>query len=183
MGIPVREKSSSSTGNLVLRAIAKVYSKENIWITFCAFLRTIAVVVSPLILYAFVNYSSAEEENFSQGLIIVGCLIVTKVIDSLTQRQWFFDSRRSGMRMRSTLMVAVYQKQLKLSSVGRRRHSVGEIVNYIAVDAYRMGEFSWWFHSTMSLALQLVLAIIVLFGVVGLGALPGLVPLIICGVF
>lgn len=87
------------------------------------------------------------------------------------------------MRMRSALMVAVYQKQLKLSSVGRRRHSAGEIVNYIAVDAYRMGEFPWWFHSAWSLGLQLVLAIGVLFGVVGLGALPGLVPLIICGVF
>ncbi|PRQ51290.1 putative xenobiotic-transporting ATPase [Rosa chinensis] len=176
-----RDKSSSSTRNLVMRAIAKVYLKENIWIAFCAFLRTIAVVVSPLILYAFVNYSNAEEENFSQGLIIVGCLIITKVVESFTQRHWFFDSRRSGMRMRSALMVVVYQKQLKLSSVGRRRHSAGEIVNYIAVDAYRMGEFPWWFHSTWSFALQLLLAIGVLFRVVGVGALPGLIPLFICG--
>ncbi|XP_050380978.1 ABC transporter C family member 8 [Argentina anserina] len=176
-----REKSSSSTGNLVLRAIAKVYLKENIWIAFCALLRTIAVVISPLILYAFVNYSKEEEENFSQGLIIVGCLIITKVVESLSQRHWFFDSRRSGMRMRSALMVAVYQKQLKLSSVGRRRHSAGEIVNYIAVDAYRMGEFPWWFHLTWTFALQLVLAIVVLFWVVGVGSLPGLIPLVICG--
>ncbi|KAL6140763.1 hypothetical protein ACLB2K_059057 [Fragaria x ananassa] len=176
-----REKSSTSTGNLVMRAIAKVYLKENVWIAFCAFLRTIAVVVSPLILYAFVNHSNAEGENLSQGLIIVGCLVITKVVESLTQRHWFFDSRRSGMRMRSALMVAVYQKQLKLSSVGRRRHSAGEIVNYIAVDAYRMGEFPWWFHLTWTFSLQLVLAIVVLIWVVGVGALPGLIPLFICG--
>ncbi|TQE05676.1 hypothetical protein C1H46_008695 [Malus baccata] len=85
------------------------------------------------------------------------------------------------MRMRSALMVAVYQKQLKLSSLGRRRHSAGEIVNYIAVDAYRMGKFLWWLHSTWSYALQLFRAIGVLFWVVGLGALPGLIPLLICG--
>ncbi|GAU27415.1 hypothetical protein TSUD_356510 [Trifolium subterraneum] len=89
--------------------------------------------------------------------------------------------RRSGMKMRSALMVAVYRKQLKLSSSARTRHSAGEIVNYIAVDAYRMGEFPWWFHITWTSALQLVLSTVILFGVVGIGALPGLVPLLICG--
>jgi len=59
------------------------------------------------------------------------------------------------MRMRSALMVAVYQKQLKLSSSARTRHSAGEIVNYIAVDAYRMGEFPWWFHIAWTSALRL----------------------------
>ncbi|BFG24302.1 hypothetical protein CerSpe_105780 [Prunus speciosa] len=176
-----REKSSSSTGNLALQAIAKVYMKENIWIAFCAFLRTISVVVSPLILYAFVNYSNSDKESLSEGITIVGCLILTKLVECLSQRHWFFDSRRSGMKMRSGLIAAIYQKQLKLSSLGRRRHSAGEIVNYIAVDAYRMGEFPWWFHSTWSYALQLFLSVGVLFGVVGLGALPGLIPLIICG--
>ncbi|MCI25891.1 ABC transporter C family, partial [Trifolium medium] len=42
-----------------------------------------------------------------------------------------------------------------------------------------MGEFPWWFHITWTSALQLVLSIGVLFGVVGIGALPGLVPLLI----
>nr|POE75678.1 abc transporter c family member 8 [Quercus suber] len=178
----LRETNSNNTGNLVLQAIAKVYLKENIFIGICAFLRTIAVVVSPLILYAFVNYANGNERNLDEGLSIVGCLVVTKLVESLSQRHWFFDSRRSGMRMRSALMVAVYQKQLKLSSLGRRRHSTGEIVNYIAVDAYRMGEFPWWFHSSWSFVLQLFLAIGILFWVVGLGALTGLVPLLICGI-
>nr|POE91713.1 abc transporter c family member 8 [Quercus suber] len=177
----LRETNSNNTGNLVHRAIAKVHLKENIFIGICAFLRTIAVVVSPLIVYAFVNYANGNERNLDEGLSIVGCLVVTKLVESLSQKHWFFDSRRSGMRMRSALMVAVYQKQLKLSSLGRRRHSTGEIVNYIAVDAYRMGEFPWWFHSSWSFVLQLFLAIGILLWVVGLGALICLVPLLICG--
>jgi ABC-type bacteriocin/lantibiotic exporter with double-glycine peptidase domain len=44
-----------------------------------------------------------------------------------------------------------------------------------------MGEFPWWFHITWTSALQLVLSTVILFGVVGIGALPGLVPLLICG--
>ena len=66
---------------------------------------------------------------------------------------------------------------LQLSSMGRRRHSAGVIMNYIAVDAYRMGDTLWWFHTAWSLVLQLFLAIGILFKVVGLGALPGLIPI------
>jgi len=61
--------------------------------------------------------------------------------------------------------------------MGRRRHSAGVIMNYIAVDAYRMGDTLWWFHTAWSLVLQLFLAIGILFKVVGLGALPGLIPI------
>ncbi|KAE8680739.1 ABC transporter C family member 8 [Hibiscus syriacus] len=176
-----RDKSSNDGRNLVLRAITKVYFKENIFIAICAVFRTASVAALPLLLYAFVSYSNQEEGNLLEGLVLLGCLIVSKVVESLSQRYWFFASRRSGMRMRSALMVAVYQKQLKLSSLGRRRHSAGEIVNYIAVDAYRMGEFPWWFHLTWSLVLQLFMSIGMLFSVVGVGAIPGIVPLVVCG--
>lgn len=177
----LREKDHGDKKNLVLWAVLKVYMKENISIGILALLRTICVVVSPLILYAFVNYSNSNEENLKEGLSILGYLVVSKLGESLSQRHWFFKSRRCGMRIRSGLMVAVYEKQLKLSSLGKRRHSTGEIVNYVAVDAYRMGECSWWFHTIWSCGVQLFLAIAVLFKVIGYGALLGLVPLLICG--
>ncbi|KAK2353052.1 ABC transporter C family member [Trifolium repens] len=177
----VKEGTKNSTKSLVLWSVVKTYLKENTLIAFYALLRTISVVVSPLILYAFVNYSKRTEPNLKEGFSIVGFLILAKLVESLSQRHWFFNSRRSGMKIRSALMVAIYQKQLKLSSSARTRHSAGEIVNYIAVDAYKMGEFPWWFHITWTSVLQLVLSIAILFGVVGIGALPGLVPLIICG--
>ncbi|XP_015866661.3 ABC transporter C family member 8-like [Ziziphus jujuba] len=176
-----RDKGPNNTKNLALCAIAKVYMKDNISVGICAFLRTITVVVAPLILYGFINYANREEENIYQGVLVLGCLIVCKVVESLSQRHWFFNARRCGMRMRSALMVAVYQKQIKLSTLGRRRHSTGEVVNYVAVDAYRMGEFPWWFHSSWNFVLQLFLAIGVLFWVIGSGALFGLIPLFICG--
>jgi len=177
----VKERTKNNTKSLVLWSIVRTFLKENILIVFYALIRTISVVVSPLILYAVVNYSNQTEADLKEGLSIVGILILTKLVDSLSQRHWFFNSRRSGMKMRSALMVAIYQKQLKLSSSARTRHSAGEIVNYIAVDAYRMGEFLWWFHMAWASALQILLSIVILFAVVGIGALPGLVPLLICG--
>ncbi|RDX69507.1 ABC transporter C family member 8, partial [Mucuna pruriens] len=177
----VRKRSNNNAKNLVLWSVVRTHLQENLLVGFYALLRTISVTVSPLILYAFVNYSNSRDADLKLGLSLVGFLILSKVVDSVSQRHWFFNSRRSGLKMRSALMVAVYKKQLKLSISARRRHSTGEIVNYIAVDAYRMGEFPWWFHTSWTSALQLVLSIGVLYGVVGVGALLGLVPLLICG--
>ncbi|MCD7462624.1 ATP-binding cassette sub- C member 8 [Datura stramonium] len=176
-----RENHQYNSENLLIKAIARVYWKQMVLAGALVFLRIIAVVIAPLMLYAFVAYSSSETRTFVEGVLLLVCLAVDKLVDSLSSRHFFFYSRRVGMRIRSALMVAVYQKQLKLSSLGRRRHSTGEIVNYIAVDAYRMGESPMWFHTGWSSGLQIFLAVGVLFGVVGLGAIPGLVPLIICG--
>lgn len=175
------EKGTKNSNNFVFWAITRVYWKSMVLAGICALLRTIAVVATPLLLYAFVSYSNLEKKNLKEGVFLVGLLVVLKVVESLSHRQFYFYSRRIGMRMRSSLMVAVYQKQLKLSSLGRQRHSTGEIVNYIAVDAYRMGEFPVWFHVGWASGVQLFLAIAVLSVVVGLGVLPGLVPFIICG--
>ncbi|XP_074312426.1 ABC transporter C family member 8-like [Silene latifolia] len=172
----------TNNGNLVMKALTKVYWKETICVGVGALIRTMSVVVSPLLLYAFVNYSKQEDENLSKGLFLVGCTVFVKLVESISQRQWIFYSRRTGMRMRSALMVAIYQKQLKLSSLGRREHSNGEIVNYISVDAYRMGEFPWWFHTGWCSVIQVFLSIGVLLKIAGSGSLAGLVPLLICGI-
>ncbi|KAJ0229843.1 ABC transporter type 1 [Hirschfeldia incana] len=175
------EGSLAKERNLVFRAIAKVYFKENIFTAVCALFRTIAVVSLPLMLYVFVEYANSDHRDLRTGFFNLACLVLLKLVDSLSMRHWYFAARRSGMRIRSALMVAAYKKQLKLSSSGRKNHSSGEIVNYIAVDAYRMGEFLWWFHSGWSVTLQLLLSTLVLFGVVGAGAFPGLVLLLLCG--
>ncbi|CAH2053137.1 unnamed protein product, partial [Thlaspi arvense] len=177
----VAEGSSSKERNLVLRAVAKVFFKENIFTAVCALLRTVAVVALPLMLYVFVDYANSDHRDLRNGFFNLACLVMLKLVESLSMRHWYFAARRSGMRIRSALMVAAYRKQLKLSSLGRKRHSSGEIVNYIAVDAYRMGEFLWWFHTGWSLTLQLLLSTAVLFGVVGAGAIPGLILLLLCG--
>lgn len=178
--LQVSDKGKSSDS--VSWALAKCYLADILITGFYAFLKTLANSVSPILLYAFVRYSYLEERNIKLGLVLVALLVMTKLAESLSQRHWFFESRRLGMRMRSALMAAIFEKMLKLSSHGRRRHSTGEVVNYIAVDAYRLGDFPAWFHMVWSLPLQLLFSVGILFWAVGLGALPGLVPLIILGI-
>ncbi|URE47217.1 Sodium/hydrogen exchanger family [Musa troglodytarum] len=168
--------------NLVSSALAECYLMEILITSVYALVKTVAVSASPILLYVFVQYNYREERDLYMGLALVGFLMLLKLVESLSQRHWFFESRRLGMRMRSALMAAIFEKMLKLSSHGRRKHSTGEIVNYIAVDAYRLGDFPYWFHMAWSQPLQLLFSVAILFWAVGVGALPGLVPLIILGI-
>ncbi|CAI9114291.1 OLC1v1014977C1 [Oldenlandia corymbosa var. corymbosa] len=175
-----KQSNNNAHDNLAIRAITKVYWKKVILAGIYAIFRVVSVVVAPLLLFAFVNYHNRETKGVVEGLVLVGLLVLTKVVESLSYRHFFFYSRRIGMTMRSALMVAAFRKQLRLSSLGKRRHSSGEVVNYIAVDAYRMGDFVMWFHLGWTSALQLLLSIVVLYGIVGIGVLPALVPMLIC---
>ncbi|KAI8006483.1 ABC transporter C family member 10 [Camellia lanceoleosa] len=58
-------------------------------------------------------------------------------------------------------------------------HSAGEIMNYVSTDAYRIGEFPFWFHQTWTTSLQLFLALIILFRAVGLATIASLVVIIL----
>jgi ABC-type multidrug transport system fused ATPase/permease subunit len=175
-----RSRRSVGSNSLAL-VLGKCFLGEILLTGFYAFLRMLSIAVAPLLLFAFVWYSNQEERDHRVGLALVCCLLLVKLVESLSQRHWFFDSRRTGMRIRSALMAAIFQKQLRLSSQGRKNHSTGEIVNYIAVDAYRLGDAISWLHMGWSSPLQLVFAVATLFWALKLGALPGLVPLVIFG--
>ncbi|CAL5039010.1 unnamed protein product [Urochloa decumbens] len=177
-----KARSRRSVGsNTLALVLGRCFLGEILLTGLYAFLRTLSIAVAPLLLFAFVWYSNQEERDLGIGLALVCCLLLMKLVESLSQRHWFFDSRRTGMHIRSALMAVIFQKQLKLSSQGRKNHSTGEIVNYIAVDAYRLGDSISWLHMAWSSPLQLVFAIATLFWALKLGALPGLVPLVIFG--
>lgn len=177
-----RQTDAGRTNTLVFWVLAKCYKKELLLTALYTLLRTLSFAGSPVILYCFVSYSYQRGRDLATGITLIVGLVVMKIVESLSQRHWFFGSRRLGMRMRSALMSAVFEKQLRLSSEARMRHSAGEVANYIAVDAYRFGEFPFWLHLAWCMPVQLVLSIAMLFWTVGAGAFPGLVPVAACGV-
>lgn len=64
-------------------------------------------------------------------------------------------------------------------ATGRQRHAAGEVVNYMSVDAYRIGEFLYWLHFTWTTALQICIALVILAYAVGWATLAGLAVILI----
>jgi len=83
------------------------------------------------------------------------------------------------MKVRSLLTANIYKKILRLSNSARLIHSSGEIMNYMTVDAYRIGEFPFWFHQTWTTILQLCIALVILYRAIGLATIASLVVIVL----
>ncbi|KAK9143916.1 hypothetical protein Syun_013316 [Stephania yunnanensis] len=135
---------------------------------FFALLKVLTLSAGPLLLNAFIGVAEGKAAFKYEGYALALLLFFSKCTESLSQRQWYFRSRLIGLQVRSVLSAAIYSKQLRLTNAARLMNSAGEIMNYVTVDAYRIGEFPYWFHQIWTTSVQLCIALVILFHAVGL---------------
>ncbi|CAN6360624.1 unnamed protein product [Urochloa humidicola] len=146
---------------------------------FFALLKVLTLSSGPVLLKAFINVSLGKGTFKYEGYVLAAALFFCKCCESLSERQWFFHARRLGLQVRSFLSAAIYKKQQRLSSSAKMKHSSGEIINYVTVDAYRIGEFPYWCHQTWTTSVQLCIALAILYNAVGLATVASLLVIII----
>ncbi|XP_058749980.1 ABC transporter C family member 10-like [Vicia villosa] len=173
-----KQKDPSSPSS-ILWIIISCHRREILISGFFAFLKVLTVSSCPVILNAFILVAEGNKSFEYEGYLLAISLLFTKILESLSQRQWFFRSRLIGMKVRSLITAAIYKKQLRLSNATRLVHSSGEIMNYMNVDAYRIGEFPFWFHQTWTTVLQLCIALVILFRAIGLATIASLVVIVL----
>lgn len=140
---------------------------------------TLVSYVGPYMISYFVDYLSGIETFPHEGYVLAGVFFVAKLVETFTTRQWYLGVDIMGMHVRSALTAMVYQKGLRLSSLARQSHTSGEIVNYMAIDVQRVGDYAWYLHDMWMLPLQIVLALAILYKNVGIAAVATLVATII----
>lgn len=163
----------------ILRTIFLCHQRDTFISGFFALLKIITISAGPLLLNAFINVAEGKGSFKYEGYVLALLLFFSKNLESLSQRQWYFRSRLIGVKIRSLLTAAIYKKQLRLSNAAKTVHSAGEIMNYVTVDAYRIGEFPFWFHQLWTTSLQLCFALVILYRSVGLATIASLVAIIL----
>ncbi|KAI3865604.1 hypothetical protein MKX03_036874 [Papaver bracteatum] len=174
-----QKQTDASESPSVLWTMVLCYRKEVLISGFFALLKILTLSAGPLLLNAFIKVAEGKQAFEYEGYFLVASLFFTKCLESLAERQWFFRSRLIGIQIRSILSAAIYKKQLRLCNSAKLVHSAGEITNYVTVDAYRIGEFPYWFHQTWTTVLQLCIALVILFHSVGLATLAALVVIVL----
>ncbi|KAL7183143.1 hypothetical protein ACSBR1_041762 [Camellia fascicularis] len=146
---------------------------------FFALLKVLTLSTGPVLLKAFIDVAQGKEAFKYEGYVLTLGLFLAKCLESVSERQWYFQTRLIGLQARSLLSAAIYQKQLRLSNAAKTTHSPGEITNYVTVDAYKIGEFPYWFHQIWTTSLQICLAFIIMYYSVGLATIAAVVVIIV----
>ncbi|KAK7336919.1 hypothetical protein VNO77_17472 [Canavalia gladiata] len=160
-------------------ALLKSFWKEAACNAVFAGITTLVSYVGPYMISYFVDYLVGKEIFPHEGYVLAGIFFAAKLVETLTTRQWYLGVDILGMHIRSALTAMVYRKGLRLSSLAKQSHTSGEIVNYMAIDVQRVGDYSWYLHDMWMLPLQIVLALAILYKNVGIASIATLIATII----
>lgn len=117
--------------------------QEILFIAILALLYTLATYVGPYLIDNFVQYLNGRQAFEYEGYVLVSGFFVAQLFKCLSERHWFFQVQQVGIRFRATLVAMIYNKDLTLSCQAKQGNTSGEIINLIAVDAERVGDFSF----------------------------------------
>ncbi|KAK9275695.1 hypothetical protein L1049_022962 [Liquidambar formosana] len=140
-----------------------------------ALLYTLASFVGPYLIKTFVQYLNGRREFKNEGYILVFTFLVAKLIECLSQRHLFFRLQQVGIRVRALLVAMIYNKGLTLSCQSKQGHTTGEIINFMTVDAERVGEFIYYVHQPWLIIVQITFALLILYTNLGLASIVTLV--------
>ncbi|KAG6637775.1 ABC transporter C family member 3-like isoform X1 [Carya illinoinensis] len=153
--------------------------KEILLTAFLAMVYTLATYVGPYLIDTFVQYLNGRRDFKSEGYVLVSVFFTAKLAECISQRHWFFRVQQVGIRVRAVLVTMVYNKGLTLSCQSKQGHTSGEIINFMAVDAERVGDFTWYMHDPWMVLVQVAIALLILYKNLGLASVAAFVATIL----
>ena len=108
-----------------------------------------------------------------KGAAIALAMFAVSVAQTSCLHQYFQRGFETGMRIKSSLIAAIYRKSLRLSNEGRAAKSTGDIVNYMAVDAQRLQDLTQFGQQLWSAPFQIMLCMLSLYQLVGVSMFAG----------
>lgn len=126
----------------------------------------------------FITFVREQQETW-KGILYAVLLFIVAMIQTVISQQYLLKMLVIGMRIRSVLVAAIYQKTLRISSTARKASSVGEIVNLMAVDVQRFMDLATTINTIWSAPLQIVLAFYFLWTELGPSVVAGLAVMVV----
>ena len=171
----------------VARALMRGFGPDFAWTVPLKFAYDILIFAGPVLLHRLVSLlesgsvksSTLRDPGFRQGLLTVAALVAVNLAQTLLLHQYFFVTFRVGQRLRSSTVLLVYKKALRLTSGAVGGQSIGERVNLMSADAQRLQDLTTYLSMLWSGPLQIMIAIFMLQRLVGVACYAGLAIIVL----
>ncbi|KAH7860668.1 hypothetical protein Vadar_016532 [Vaccinium darrowii] len=163
----------------LVKALLFVTRWEILLTSFLSLVGTLASYVGPYLIDSFVQYLNGNRALKNQGYVLVSTFFVAKLIECLAQRHWALGVQQAGIRARGVLVATIYNEGLSILCQSKQDKTSGEIINFMSVDAQRVGDFVWYMHDVWLVMVQVGLALVILYKNLGLASIAALVVTVV----
>jgi ABC-type bacteriocin/lantibiotic exporter with double-glycine peptidase domain len=138
---------------------------------FCRLIVSASMVGYPLLLQQLLIQLQSPNPDFGAAYGWACGLGTSMFISAIFGGYSLWLTSRAGWQMRSAVCSEVYQKSLRLSNASRQSKTIGEIVNYMQLDANKIALCTDQIHALWDAPIQVVAFTIVLYFIIGWYAL------------
>ncbi|KAJ7561975.1 hypothetical protein O6H91_03G050700 [Diphasiastrum complanatum] len=163
----------------VWRALWLAFWRPFLYASALAIVYVCMMFAGPVLLNRFVSYIQSDKRSQLEGYGLVLILFCAKILETSSDHQFNFHAQVLGIKMLTGVGSAVYRKTLCLSHKARCDKTVGQILNILSTDVQRLLPLSWYLLQGLTLPLQIVIALCILFYAIGVAMIAGLLTMLL----
>ncbi|MGH0155468.1 UNVERIFIED_CONTAM: hypothetical protein FKN15_029128 [Acipenser sinensis] len=126
-----------------------------------------------------INFTMQKDAPSWWGFTLAFLMFFCALLQTIILHQHFQYCFVTGMRLRTSIIGAIYRKSLVITTSAKRSSTVGEIVNLMSVDAQRFMDLTTFLNMLWSAPLQIILALYFLWQYLGPSVLAGVAVMVL----
>jgi hypothetical protein len=84
----------------------------------------------PIITKMVIIYVQSDDKSLSQGIQLIGLILLLKAIRNLAQTHMWFNFSILGFNLCNSLTLCIYDKALKYPTLCSKKFPTSELINY-----------------------------------------------------
>ncbi|CAK4758396.1 unnamed protein product [Aphanomyces euteiches] len=160
-------------------ALARSFGGPFIAAGFLKLLHDSMQFVAPMVMKLMIDFLRDPSAELSTGLYYALAIFVAGVVQSFSLRQYFFLCFETGMRFRSAVVTAVYEKSLVIAASAKAKKSTGEITNLMSIDGERLEDLPTGLHAIWYALFQILGSSYLLYLQMGYSFLAGVAVMLL----
>lgn len=147
----------------LLRMLIRAFGRPFLGVGVLKFIADCAGFASPILLNLVITFMEDEKTEMKWGYIYAGSLALSTFVVALCNTHFNLQMSELGLRMRASIITAVYRQTLGVTSLNLSTFSTGQVINFMTTDTDRVVNFSPSLHAAWSLPFQFAVTLFLLY--------------------
>lgn len=165
---------SRRPGHLQLSVLLRVHAPKVWHLCLGRIIQAILGFAFPLFLNLITKNVKQQNAPIAQGVGFATCYLVLSMISVILDNNLSMEEQSFGMRMKASLITAVFRKVIVLRQDSLRSFSRGKLSNLITTDVDKANEAVAYLHFLFTAPLSITISLISLYQLIGVAVFIGL---------